>query len=58
MRSRPRRQLLGWAATKIVLRSIGHDDVVRLEGATRGLGPLAVLARPILRFERRMLRDA
>jgi O-antigen/teichoic acid export membrane protein len=38
-----------------LLRGIDHDDVVRLEVATRGLGPLAVMARPILRFERRIL---
>jgi hypothetical protein len=37
------------------LRGIGRDDVVRLEVAIGGLGLLAVLARPILKFEKRVL---
>jgi O-antigen/teichoic acid export membrane protein len=38
-----------------LLRGINHDDIARLEAVVIGFGPLAVLVRPLLRFERGIL---
>ena len=38
-----------------LLRGINRGDIVRLEAVIGGFGPLAVLVRPLLRFERGIL---